>query len=250
MISNDNRTIFIFLTLFLASVTVDTQKYYEPKVSSTSDPPIPDPTTLPIIPEDEQSEYVGPANERDESESSSRSQGQNENDLSNSVQDDDDDENSMSADDMMNMPAPTFTSKRFFKLNDKFTIFNELLDKKLDPKGYPFPEIHGPAPWERVCVVGAGPAGIHMSLSLKKMGYKNVTIFEKTARVGGKAYDVNMVSGSYFPQGAFAFSSESFKTLVSLAEEYGVGEYERIPEFGVRKNTLSFRIWKPELESQ
>ena len=80
-------------------------------------------------------------------------------------------------------PAPEFSSFKFRKLNDKFTAFNELLDKELPPKGFPFPHIHGPAPFERVCIVGAGPAGVHMSLSLKKKGYTNVTIFEKTGRV-------------------------------------------------------------------
>ena len=255
MVARGNRKILIICTLFLVISNASTQKYYVPKVSTTPEPSTPDFTTIPLTPEDVQDEYVGPEDVQNEEfgqddllpdddqgeyagpedeqgkfESDSRSLGQSENDSANSEQDgDDESESAMSTD----MAAPEFTSKRFFKLNDKMTIFNELLDKEIDPKGYPFPEIHGPAPWERVCIVGAGPAGVHMSLSLKKMGYKNVTIFEKTARVGGKAYDVNMVSGSYLPQGAFSFSSESFKTLVALAEEYGIGEYERIPEFGV-----------------
>ena len=134
------------------------------------------------------------------------------------------------------IPAPEFSSVKFRKLNDKLTIFNELLDKELPPKGYPFPHIHGPSLFERVCIVGAGPAGVHMSLSLKKKGYTNVTIFEKTGRVGGKSKDINLGGGSYQPQGAFVFSSEYFSNLVSLAEEYGVGEYERIPELGVSNN--------------
>ena len=131
-------------------------------------------------------------------------------------------------------PSPIFKSSKFKKLGDKLNVFNDLLDKDLPPKGYPFPRIHGPKPRERVCIVGAGPAGIHMSLSLKKKGFSNVTIFEKTGRVGGKSYDVNIgIGGPYQPQGAFAFSSEYFSNLVELAEEYGVGEFERIPDFGV-----------------
>ena len=133
------------------------------------------------------------------------------------------------------IPAPEFKSFRFRKLNDKFTIFNELLDKELSAKGYPFPQIHGPATWERVCVVGAGPAGVHMALSLKKKGFLNVTIFEKSGRVGGKSYDIDIGGESYQPQGSFVFSSEYFDNLVSLANEYGVGELETVPEFGVRK---------------
>ena len=214
----------MLLILLVTATNVFTQEYYVPQVPTTSDPPNPDLTTISIISEDGQSEYEG----------DSKSLSQNENDQSTTNNDETNDDEDVVTTLPSIMPAPEFTSKRFFKLNDKFTVFNELLDKDLEPKGYPFPEIHGPAPWERVCIVGAGPAGVHMSLSLKKMGYKNVTIFEKTARVGGQSYDVNLGSGSYLPQGAFAFSSEYFDTLVALAEEYGVGEYEKIPEFGVR----------------
>ena len=64
---NTGKLIFPEIPKSLSAVA---QKYYEPKVSSTSDPPIPDPTTLPLIPEDKQSEYVGPANDQGESESS------------------------------------------------------------------------------------------------------------------------------------------------------------------------------------
>ena len=135
-------------------------------------------------------------------------------------------------------PAPEFTSsnRKFKKLGENLMMFNELLDKELPPKGYPFPRIHGPAPWERVCIVGAGPAGVHMSLTLKQKGYSNVTIFEKSGRVGGKSFDVNLESGSYHPQGAFVFTSDYFTNLVALAEKYGVGEYAVIPGSGVSES--------------
>ena len=135
-------------------------------------------------------------------------------------------------------PAPEFTSsnRKFKKLSENLMMFNELLDKELPPKGYSFPRIHGPAPWERVCIVGAGPAGVHMSLNLKQKGYSNVTIFEKSGRVGGKSFDVNLESGSYHPQGAFVFTSDYFTNLVALAEKYGVGEYAAIPGSGVSES--------------
>ena len=135
-------------------------------------------------------------------------------------------------------PAPEFTSsnRKFKKLSENLMMFNELLDKELPPKGYSFPRIHGPAPWERVCIVGAGPAGVHMSLTLKQKGYSNVTIFEKSGRVGGKSFDLNLESGSYHPQGAFVFTSDYFTNLVALAEKYGVGEYAVIPGSGVSES--------------
>lgn len=40
----------------------------------------------------------------------------------------------------------------------------------------------------RIVVVGAGPSGLHMAFMLKKKGYRNITILEKTDRVGGKSY--------------------------------------------------------------
>lgn len=141
------------------------------------------------------------------------------------------------------IPSPVFRSSKFRKLNDKLTVFNDLLDNDLPPKGYPFPQIYGPKPEERVCIVGAGPAGIHMSLSLKKKGFLNVTIFEKTGRNGGKSYDVNLGGGgSYQPQGAFMFSSEYFGNLVALADEYGVGEFEIVPDLGVGDNKLKYLL--------
>ena len=40
--------------------------------------------------------------------------------------------------------------------------------------GETWPSIPGPALEDRVCVVGAGAAGIHMAARLKEKGYKNV----------------------------------------------------------------------------
>lgn len=40
----------------------------------------------------------------------------------------------------------------------------------------------------RIAVVGAGPGGLHMASRLGKLGYKSVTVLEKTGRVGGKSF--------------------------------------------------------------
>ncbi len=39
-------------------------------------------------------------------------------------------------------------------------------------------------------IVGAGPSGCHMAYELSKAGYTDITIYEKTNRVGGKSNDV------------------------------------------------------------
>ena len=53
----------------------------------------------------------------------------------------------------------------------------EQLLSLLDPSpalGEAWPTIPGPELDDRVCIVGAGAAGIHMAVSLKKRNYENV----------------------------------------------------------------------------
>ena len=100
-------------------------------------------------------------------------------------------------------------------------------------KGQPFPKITGPLPHERVCVVGAGAAGIHMALSLKKRGYNRVTIFEKTNRVGGKSYDVKY-KGLSQPMSTLYLLPDYFDTFVPVAREYGQGNLRPISKIQVR----------------
>lgn len=39
---------------------------------------------------------------------------------------------------------------------------------------------------ERICIIGAGPAGLSAAMNLEKKGYKNYVIYEKEDHVGGK----------------------------------------------------------------
>ena len=84
----------------------------------------------------------------------------------------------------------------------------------------------------QVCIVGAGPAGIHMALKLKKLGHTDVAIYEKSGRVGGKSYDVNF-RGSPYPLGTIFLEPTYFDNVVALAREYGVGEILPIPSTGM-----------------
>jgi len=45
----------------------------------------------------------------------------------------------------------------------------------------------------RICIVGGGPAGTSMAMYLEKNGYDNYVIYEKTGRVGGKAFSPKMM---------------------------------------------------------
>ena len=115
--------------------------------------------------------------------------------------------------------------------------WKNLLEKPLPPKGFSFPKIKGPKREEHVCVVGAGPAGIHMSVMLKRKGYSNISIFEKTGRVGGKCFD-SKIDGLYRPQGGLYLTEDYFNNFVKFAQEYGVGEVLEVP--GIQVPTISY----------
>ena len=97
-----------------------------------------------------------------------------------------------------------------------------------EEKGAEWPKIAGPQKAGRVCVVGAGPAGVHMALRLKQKGFTKVDLLEKTFRVGGKCKDI-MHGGVPNPQGAMFAVASYFENLIPLAEEYGLGEVVKIP---------------------
>ena len=67
-----------------------------------------------------------------------------------------------------------------------------------------------------------------MALKLKKLGHTDLTIFEKSARVGGKSFDINF-RGATQPFGTLFFEPSYFDNLVPLAREYNVGEFLRVP---------------------
>ena len=118
----------------------------------------------------------------------------------------------------------------YFKM---IKTFSELLHDKSPPQGESFPKINGPKQDENVCIVGAGPAGIDMALRLKDNGYSKITIFEKTARVGGKSYDTE-INGVYRPQGTIFLTADYFDNIIKLAQRFNVGELKAIPMSEVR----------------
>ena len=69
------------------------------------------------------------------------------------------------------------------------------------PSSSPPSPSSSPRPSDRVCVVGAGPAGIHMAASLAHRGFPDVTLYERSSRVGGKTLDT-LVEGVAYPLGA------------------------------------------------
>ena len=41
---------------------------------------------------------------------------------------------------------------------------------------------------ERICIIGAGPAGLSCAMYLEKKGYSDYVIYEKLNKVGGKCW--------------------------------------------------------------
>ena len=103
-----------------------------------------------------------------------------------------------------------------------------LLKQPLPSKGTPFPRIPGPHKQDRVCIVGAGPSGIHMAQSLKKRNFTDVVIYEKSNRGGGKSFDVSLDKEVNY-MGSVFLEPNYFDTLVPLAKQYGAGDLVQIP---------------------
>ena len=69
-----------------------------------------------------------------------------------------------------------------------------------------------------------------MAQKLKKLGYGNIKLFEKTNRVGGKSFDIKY-RGTFHPQGTIYLEGNHFDNLVPLAKEYDAGDFVRIPAY-------------------
>jgi len=74
----------------------------------------------------------------------------------------------------------------------------------------------------KIAVIGAGPAGIHMASLLKKRGYDNVTILEKTNRIGGKSYTIHKDRVPY--EMGTCFLHNGYHRIKHLAKSYGLRE--------------------------
>ena len=77
---------------------------------------------------------------------------------------------------------------------------------------------------DRVCIVGAGPAGLTAAMYLEKKGYKNITIYEKSERVGGKCYSPEY-KGKRYEMGAM-MGCPTYYTIREVMDYIGMGHPE------------------------
>jgi hypothetical protein len=79
----------------------------------------------------------------------------------------------------------------------------------------------------RICIVGAGAAGLSTAYFLKKQGYRNISILEKTGRIGGLCCSITYNSRS-FDLGA-NYLTPAYKEVLKMAEEVGAKLYSEGP---------------------
>ncbi|KAH7674098.1 Catalase mono-functional hem-containing protein [Dioscorea alata] len=97
-----------------------------------------------------------------------------------------------------------------------------------------FLKLHPCLPIEtRIAIIGAGPSGLSAAYALAKLGYLNVTIFEKYHAVAGMCESVD-IEGRIYDLGGQVTAANSAPTISYLAEELGI-EFE---EMGSHKLAL------------
>lgn len=89
-------------------------------------------------------------------------------------------------------------------------------------------------PNTRICIVGAGAAGLSMAWYLERKGYTRVTVLERAARVGGKC-DTIQVKGVNLDMGALEVTAD-YEDVLAIAAEVSA---EMVPE--VQRRFLDIR---------
>lgn len=73
----------------------------------------------------------------------------------------------------------------------------------------------------RIAIVGAGPAGVHLASRLKQLGYMNLTLLERTGRVGGKSYTIYLDENGQECTQSVAAGEGTVDTTSCVAHEVG-----------------------------
>lgn len=139
------------------------------------------------------------------------------------------------------------TSERQFDnsslLEKAYQQMVDIVDSFHEPKGIPFAD-HIPSPKcfnDRIAIVGAGPAGIHMAYLLKKKGFNSIVVLEKTNRVGGKSNTVKYRNVLH-EMGTCYLQPDYEDNVIALAREFGLWKPVDIPPANVWLNHLQSPI--------
>ena len=77
--------------------------------------------------------------------------------------------------------------------------------------------------WDSIAIVGAGVSGIHMATMLKEKGFKNIKIYEKSKRIGGKSETVHF-EGIAQELGSCCIGPGYENNVIALIEKYVPGD--------------------------
>eukprot|EP00111_Clytia_hemisphaerica_P004410 TCONS_00012610-protein len=108
--------------------------------------------------------------------------------------------------------------------------------------GYKLPyQIPGPRSLDdKIAIVGAGPAGIHMALLLKEKGFANIEILEKSDRIGGKSNSIQD-RGTVHELGT-VYLSKDYQMIKDLSEKYVPGDTSPFPPASVWLDNMTAPI--------
>lgn len=90
----------------------------------------------------------------------------------------------------------------------------------------------------RIAIVGAGPAGLTAAWTLRKNGYRNVTVFEKADRIGGKCVTF-MDGGRAIDLGAHEMLA-GYTDVMRIAEDVGAPSHGRQEVLVYDRNSRRF----------
>lgn len=92
---------------------------------------------------------------------------------------------------------------------------------------------------KRICIIGAGPAGLSHAHYLKKEGYFNVNLLEINAKVGGKSHTLTFNNRS-FDMGA-NYLTPDYTHVMEMANEVGAKMYHEKSPIAFNPETGEFK---------
>lgn len=92
---------------------------------------------------------------------------------------------------------------------------------------------------KRICIIGAGPAGLSHAHYLKKEGYSNVNLLEINGKVGGKSHSLTFNNRS-FDMGA-NYLTPDYTHIMRMAKEVGAKMYHEKSPVAFNPETRKFR---------
>ncbi|KAK7272024.1 hypothetical protein RJT34_28363 [Clitoria ternatea] len=116
----------------------------------------------------------------------------------------------------------TFLILKTAAYRDLLPTMLQVLNSEMDPERSvedQFSKLHPSMPVNtRIGIVGAGPSGLSAAYALTRLGYNNITVFEKHHTVGGMCESVD-IGGKIYDLGGQVLAASSAPIIFHLAKE-------------------------------